>query len=285
MATAQTRLTPDGPVNPEQQQSANDVPTVFHLSIASAAAAPDPPLVSTACICRSTSASRGIRCRGGIARFWDSVDFKPEYLDTFNENYDAWINGPVSGMPVEDVRAFMSQLQKITDEAHDAASQRETNWELDLEELSGPETVQFMLSDFQEFRQLSRLLILDARVAIADGRFDDAIHDLQTNYRLAQDVQEPQLIINSLIGIAITTMGHQTVTQLIDAPNSPNMYWALATLPRPLHNMEEAMSYEVRICSRIFPWLDNVENIRSNEEWRMQFRESLRSLEQVSVSA
>jgi hypothetical protein len=138
-----------------------------------------------------------------------------------------------------------------------------------------------MLGDFQEFRQLSRLLILDARVAIAHGRFDDAIRDLQTNYRLGRDVQEPQLLINGLIGIAITSMGHHTALDLIDAPNSPNLYWAFATLPRPLHNMQEAMSYEVRICSRIFPWLENVDQISSNEEWRTEFRESLRNLEQI----
>ncbi len=279
---AQTRLTPDGPVNPEQQRSASEVPTV-HLSIAPAAATAPP-------VTDRLHLPLDMREPGNSVSWWyrSILDFgrirEAGYFDTFNEKYDAWMEGPVSDMPVEDVRTFMRQMPSILESAHDAAQQRQTDWDLDIEELSGPDTIAFMLSEFQETRQLARLLILDARVAIADGRFDDAIRDLQTNYRLAQDVQQPQLIINGLIGIAITTMGHQTVAELIDAPDSPNMYWALATLPRPLHNMEEAMSYEVRICSRIFPWLENVDHVRSNEEWRSEFRESLRSLEQVGMA-
>ncbi len=41
-APAQTRLTPEGPVNPDRQPAVGEA-TVFHLSIAPAAA-PDPPL-------------------------------------------------------------------------------------------------------------------------------------------------------------------------------------------------------------------------------------------------
>lgn len=278
---AQTRLTPDGPVNPDQQQPQSEVPTE-RLKIAPAAA-PNPPLTYRLHL------PLDMREAGNSVPWWyrSILDLgriqSAGYFEAMNENYESWVNGPIASMPVEDVRTFVGQLQEIVQSSHDAARKRETDWELDIEELSGPETVQFMLGEFQEMRQLARLLILDARVAIADGRFEDAVRDLQTNYRLGQDVQEPQLIINGLIGIAITTMGHQTVLQLIDAPDSPNMYWALATLPRPLHNMEEAMSYEVRICSRIFPWLENVHHIRSNEEWRSEFRESLRGLEQVGM--
>lgn len=281
-ALAQTRLTPEGPVNAEQPQANNQI-QVFRLSI-SPAEAPDPPLE------HRLHLPLDLREPGNSVPWWyrSILEFgrirQAGYFDAMNENHDAWMDGPVSSMPVEDVREFMNQLQGIVHSAHDAARQRETEWNLDVEELQGPETIEFLLSEFQEMRQLSRLLILDARVAIADGRFEDAIDDLRTNYRLSQDVQEPQLIINSLIGIAISTVGHKTVLDLIDAPDSPNMYWALASLPRPLHNMQEALSFEVRICSRIFPWLESVDQLRSNDEWRAEFRQSLRNLEAIGDS-
>ena len=77
-------------------------------------------------------------------------------------------------------------------------------------------------------------MALKARLEIADRKFDEAIHTLQTGYALARHVGQGGTLIHGLVGIAIGQLMSARVQELVQQPGVPNLYWALTALPQPL---------------------------------------------------
>jgi hypothetical protein len=96
------------------------------------------------------------------------------------------------------------------------------------------------------------------------------------NYRLAQDVGRGTPLVSGLVGIAQASIGHQQVIQLIGAPDSPNLYWALAELPRPIVDVRDSMRFEMSLGFRIFPFLLGAETAsHSPQEWARLLTQAL----------
>lgn len=72
------------------------------------------------------------------------------------------------------------------------------------------------------------------RLALARGDFDAAISAVRSGFRLSQAVGEGPILLSLLVGTAIghVTVGH--ARQITGHPGSPNLYWALSSLPRPV---------------------------------------------------
>ena len=68
-----------------------------------------------------------------------------------------------------DVRSDLSQPFAPAFERSDC------DWELGIEELRGIDIVSFLLPEFQDSRQIARMMVLRTRLAIAEHRYDDAI--------------------------------------------------------------------------------------------------------------
>ncbi len=109
----------------------------------------------------------------------------------------------------------------------------------------------------QNHRALAWLLQLECSLAIAEGRFDDAVGALQSGYRLAEValLGDHETVITQLVSLAIFGMISSEVQTIIQLPNTPNMYWALASVPQkelfsPRAAMERAMLENSR---RLFP--------------------------------
>jgi hypothetical protein len=79
------------------------------------------------------------------------------------------------------------------------------------------------------------------------------VRDIRTGIRMGKDVGEGATLIQSLVGIAVVAIFLNEVEQLIRRPNSPNLYWALTTLPRPLLDARSALEGEGRIFDNLFP--------------------------------
>jgi hypothetical protein len=79
--------------------------------------------------------------------------------------------------------------------------------------------------------------------------------------------------------MAITGISDVAVLDLIDAPGSPNLYWALATRPRPQFDLRRASEVELTLPTRMFGWLADADIMsRSSVEWQAEFRETVRAL-------
>jgi hypothetical protein len=96
--------------------------------------------------------------------------------------------------------------------------------------------------------------------------------------QLGRDTTEPEILINGLIGVAIVNIMQEELIEIIDQPGSPNLYWALASLPRPLVDIRRGLRFEMDMPERMFPFLKDAETTqRTPEEWQKLMVESLSS--------
>jgi len=208
----------------------------------------------------------------------DSTRTMDRVRKEFGDEFDTWYIGgndamPIGELPLDRVReAVQMSSGPIRDYLLDAMRRRDCDWELDMGELRGPDVIAFLLPEFQASRELGRILSLQSRLATAEGRYDDAIAAMRMNYRLGHDVAKEPYIVCGLIGIAIDGITNGTVTELIAAPNSPNLYWALTEMPQPPIDLRPAARFEMDFGPRMFPFIHNAETTEhSPQEWNRLF--------------
>jgi hypothetical protein len=72
--------------------------------------------------------------------------------------------------------------------------------------------------------------------------------------------------------------------QFCAADRSPNLYWALASLPRPLIDVRHGLDHERSLPMFLFPFLRNPESLSySADQWRQVIDESLATLSELGV--
>jgi hypothetical protein len=187
---------------------------------------------------------------------------------------------PVDQLPLAKVRDALNIASGDTwNELVEATHRRHCDFELGLPEIRGIQLVYTRLEEFQRSRELTRILQLRARLAIAERRYDDAVETMRISYRLARDFGSVPFIVSGLIGIAEASVTNGTVVELIAAPQSPNLYWALSELPDPLISMRDAARFELDFVPRMFPVVHQAETTdRSPQEWNRQFAQLFRDL-------
>src|SRR5262249_45684852 len=115
------------------------------------------------------------------------------------------------------------------------------------------------LSEIQSFRQLAALLHIQARLEIAEGQYDKALHTIQTGLALSRHICDGNTMIHNLVGVAIASVMLGVVEELIQQPDAPNLYWALTDLPRPFCDVRRTTRYEMGTLYRSFPQFRELE--------------------------
>ena len=194
--------------------------------------------------------------------------------DELGDDFDK-LYTPSDQIPLDKLKAIDGKLDLLAEHfVKLAAYSREIDWGIEEEDFRGIETIGFLLPTAQETRDISRLLMIRARLQIAERRYDDAIETLKRNFRIAQTVSEMKFLVSGLIGIAEVGMGHRVIADLIAAEDSPNLYWALAELPTPMIDLRESLRMETSIFLRLFPSLMDVESKQlTPQEWAAEYRE------------
>ena len=146
-----------------------------------------------------------------------------------------------------------------------AARREYCYWDLPIR----TEHFRVQLPPLSSFRSLARILAARARVEIARGQHDQAIHTLQTGFAVAQDVAEGPLLIQSLVGTAVASQLIRPVEELIQHPDAPNLYWALTVLPRPFVDLRRSLQWEYAMLYLVAPGLRGLESARlTKEQWQ-----------------
>ncbi|WP_372895249.1 hypothetical protein [Stieleria sp.] len=171
-----------------------------------------------------------------------SAKQKRDFLD----RYDAWTEIPIDELPVEDAKASYAPFGTAIDVLRTGENWMDLKYDLGLEDMTFAEKLATLLPELQESRDLARLLCMRARVAAAENRWDDAVDDLRLGFRLSEiTAHSTNTQLSRLIGIAISESLLDTIESMIQQPNCPNLYWALAGLPVDrLFSMRAAIEYE-----------------------------------------
>ena len=183
------------------------------------------------------------------------------------EKSSAWLALPLDKFPKAEARAFVDGWSGKLRQIEFGAHRQTCDWSYTLPE-QREDAYNIMLPDAQSMRQWERLLALKARVEVAEGKYDDAIHTTETSLAFARHVAGGPFLINELVGIAIASSALAQIEELVGRPGAPNLYWALTSLPRPLISLRHGFETERKVIEWILPELTDLDRPRTEAEWK-----------------
>jgi hypothetical protein len=185
-----------------------------------------------------------------------------------------WLNCPIGEIPRDKARKYLEPFQNALKEVELGVMRSTCDWEFD------PRTdgMTLQLPEIQGVRGLGRLMQLKIRVAILDGKTDEAMHWIQTGFVMGRHVSQGPLAIQALVGVAIGRTMAARLEDLIQAPGSPSLYWALADRPRPFIDMRRAMEGERYVLEKELPELNELDRGVWGLDQARRFADSLRKL-------
>lgn len=172
-----------------------------------------------------------------------------------------WLEGQGDGdIPGPDeLKTTVDGLQFVYDELHELALSEDFDWDHRLRDIRGPQVYMYLLPDVQEIRTMARMLVIRIRYHLSQDEFEEAFSAISDGLRLAEFVGQGETLIQKLVGIAISSMMRDQIENAISRPGCPNLYWAIATIPRPLINVRESVLWELNNITRVLPVLADAE--------------------------
>jgi len=194
-------------------------------------------------------------------RMLDRIDGKDDA-----EQLEEWLEMPPGELPRKEVKALLGRYRAVLDETRRAARRDHCDWAFPFRE----EGFALTLPPLTKLRHLGWLLALRARLQMAEGDTDQAVHTLQTGFAFARHQADGTLLVNGLVGVGIANRMLQQVQQLSQMPDAPNLYWALATIRPPAIDLQRGVQYEM---DGIYLWSPALRNVRTGrglteEQWQ-----------------
>jgi len=149
-----------------------------------------------------------------------------------------WVELPVEQLPQQEAEAMLEEHMGTLRRVARAARCRECRWPEDPE-------MDPMKDRLAKCRNLAFMVGLWARLEIARGEYDGALLALQTGFAMSRHLGQGPTLLHTLVGVAIHNLTCQEVEEFVQAANSPNLYAALAGLPRPFIDVDNAMAKEM----------------------------------------
>ncbi len=196
-----------------------------------------------------------------------------EWRKRLTEEPSDYLHMPFEEMPMEKVGKLLEFYQEALDQISAAARRSDASWEYVVEK---QDPLLIRLADAQHMRTYGRLVALKARFEIRKGQFDQALTTLQDGLAMCQHVAQPPLLVNRLIGMAMSDLLLARLDEWVQQPGAANLYWALAALPRPLIRFNDAFDMDRRLLELKFPELADLDRPRSEDDWR-RLAQSLRT--------
>jgi hypothetical protein len=184
-----------------------------------------------------------------------------------------WIGGPLTAIPLDQARRCLHHYRAALHEAELGARRLACDWEFE----SRTEGVELTLLEIQEMRALGGLVALRVRVAILEGRLDDAVSWLQTGFAMGRHVSQGPMLIQTLVGVSLCANLTRPLEDLIQAPGMPSLYWALVNRPHPFIDPAPALEGERFDLEREIPQLRNLDTVAWSTEQARNFTAELQT--------
>jgi hypothetical protein len=194
---------------------------------------------------------------GNAALFYYSAaalcpDKDPEDIQ---EKISDWREKPVEQLDRKEVEQVLSSFSNCFHQIKLAAQRTHCQWELPLED-----GFAMQMPHLATFRRMIFAMQLQIRLKIADGETDEVLELLQQGLYMGRSIAQGPTVIQDLVGTAITALLLKEVENLIQMPDSPNLYWALTALPDPMIDMHTSLENEREVLFVEFPQLRNLES-------------------------
>jgi hypothetical protein len=182
----------------------------------------------------------------------------------WNEKPAAWNQLPLDQLPVGEIRKFLADNAYTMKQLELGARRTTAEWNYTLD---AGNPIGILLPDAQGTRTYGGLLLLQARLEIAEGNYEAAAHTLQTGFALSRHVADGPFLINGLVANAIGSQFADALLEWVARADAPNLYWALTALPQPLIDLRKELEIDQRIFELQFPILADLKRERTPAEW------------------
>jgi hypothetical protein len=189
--------------------------------------------------------------------FFKAFRFEPVKDDKGREYFlvPKWLEMPLKELPRDKVRVHVDLFRHFLRELELAAHRQSCDWDVQ----GRREGMLLLLPEVQSFRRLGSIVLLKARLQMAEGQYEQALRTLRTNMALGRHLGRGPTQIHVLVGAAIATQTLQGVEELLRCAGAPNLYWALTALPAPFCDLQSALEEERDLLPRMFPRLKELE--------------------------
>ncbi|WP_143543742.1 hypothetical protein [Rhodopirellula sp. MGV] len=189
---------------------------------------------------------------------------------------------------IEDIRHYSDAVEQICNELGRLAFCEDQTRDLRIRDERGAAIFSTLLPEIQASRSLAKALRFRIRTLALQQEYDDAIAQLLVGFRLSEYIGDGETIIERLVGNAIASMMCDEIEFLVQQPDCPNLYWALAGLPADLGDPADQALLEMSLMQRHLPILQMAESDDfSDEVWLAHVAkaaEDLRGLGQSDLS-
>jgi hypothetical protein len=199
---------------------------------------------------------------------WEQNPYFREVVPTFTEYLDLPLNSPK--LRGQQIFAFFEPLQR-------AAYRKTADWQYPIGEQP---LGNILIPDIQGGKSIAGYgLAVWIRQRLAEGNLARARQGILVGLAVSRHYGRTPFVITQLVCAAIDSALLDRVAELVSQPNSPNLYWALTQLPRPLVDMRPAIELQQRFLQMTVSGLDDP--IQTETEWNRRalavihyFRES-----------
>lgn len=189
------------------------------------------------------------------------------------------LSKPVKDLPKADLQNFIKPFNNVFRELEAASLCNSCDW--GLTDRISVESIGLLLPEVQKCRELAFLLKVRIRLALAEGNVEKAIRDIQTGFKLGENIGRGETLINFLVGTAIVTVMINELEQVIQIPNAPNFYWALTVLPRPILSLQKPMEGELRSIDTMIPLPRDIDKPMTTEQARLALDQVWTKMQQL----
>lgn len=168
----------------------------------------------------------------------------------FGDKLGDWLENPQEKIPATALKTFP---RGALEELERGARCENCDWQLsDQLREKGPA---LPLPDLHQLRRMGQILCLRAGKEMRDGQAEKALRTLESTIALSRHLAEGPTLIHSLVAISLCEQVADQLEEFIQLPSSPNLYFALIDLPRPLVDLRKGMQGERLMMEAVFPGL------------------------------
>jgi hypothetical protein len=186
------------------------------------------------------------------------------YKEHLNRAGD-WLNRPLEDAASDECTQYLEGLTRVLESLELASRRERCDWDYPIGEGNA---FLMLLPDVNESRMFWRVQALQVRHLVARNQLEEAIKALQVGFAMARHIEQAPFVVHDLVAIACAQLMLTQASELIQQPDAPNLYWAIASLPSPLVSSHEAVEVELNLLELSFPDTARLDELRSPDEWR-----------------
>jgi len=146
-----------------------------------------------------------------------------------DDRIQKWLKMPTEQLPLDEAEKALTQYVESFKCVAQAIKCRECKWP----EAAAP--------NLQQYRNLSRAIRLWARYEIAQENYEGAVLALRTGLGMGKHLTQGPTLMEYLVGVAVAATMCPEVGEFVQAGEAPNLYTALAALPKPFADVERVI--------------------------------------------